>query len=82
MHAGTRLKRVRKDPATPRIALAIFMAVVVALMIMSLLDAGQRATFGMKWDHSSIPVIGDMYEEIRGYLQRDEDRELRREGGE
>jgi CheY-like chemotaxis protein len=71
-----RAKRVAQDPQTPATVVAILAAMMVAWCLMALVDTSQRGLIAVEDKMSTQPNLTQMYTEIRGYLQRDEEREL------
>jgi CheY-like chemotaxis protein len=69
-------RRVRRSPETKRIAVGLVAAVLIALAMLSFLDAGQRAMMKVEETMTGVPGPIDMYRNIVGYLERDEKREL------
>lgn len=74
-----RLRRIRRARETPVVIAGTVISVLIALLILSFFDAGQRVMIRAQETFERVPGPIEMYNTIVGYLQRDEDRELKQE---
>lgn len=71
-----RLRELQKKGEFRRAALCLLLTLVVSLPILAAMDAAHRTALMVRDTAGGLPPPREMYQEVVGYLHRDEEREI------